>query len=156
MTTPLRLRLHSVHTLDDLQNKMNFSNQISIWLSSSLKEKEMDEVKAFSFNLIDNGGDFSVELIGASEFSEDDPDWACEEIWEANPRAIDIPEGIHENNWEKCLENMKRMISDFLDSGDLNAQALKEIEGIGIGFVDGDMDNSYTERGRSRRSSQRR
>ncbi|MEM1221687.1 MAG: hypothetical protein AAGH40_02915 [Verrucomicrobiota bacterium] len=118
---------------------MNFLDHISVWLRTSLSSANADKIKGYSFNLIENGGEYSVELIGASEFDANDPDWPCEEIFEATPRSIPIPEPVHEGNWESCLTNMATNLRDYLSFGDQSAQILKRADGIAVGFVDGEL-----------------
>ena len=119
---------------------MNFLDQLSVWLRSSLADVDTDKIRGYAFNLVENGGDYSVELIGAAIFDEDDPDWACEEEIEATPRSIPVPEPIHKGSWESCLANMQSILTDFLSFGDASAQILKSADGVAIGFVDGDLE----------------
>lgn len=109
------------------------------WIDSSLEGDVPSEIQGFCFNLIENGGSFSVELIGSSEFDEEDEDWACEEIFEAEQRVIEIPEDVSGDHWEKCLESMTTIIQDYLASNSSGAIKLNKVKGIGIGFVDGNL-----------------
>ena len=118
---------------------MNFLDHLSVWLRASLASADTEQIGGYSFNLIENGGDYSIELIGAPSFDEADPDWACDETFEGTPRSISIPEPIHEGSWESCLKNMKSLLIDYLSFGDENATILKKADGITIGFVDGDL-----------------
>lgn len=122
---------------------MNFLDHLSVWLRASLSDTDSREIRGYSFNLIETGGEYSVELIGASTFDEIDPDWACDEVFEGTPRSIPIPEPIHGGNWESCLTNMKSYLGDYLSFGDENARTLKRADGIAIGFVDGDLHTIY-------------
>jgi len=122
---------------------MNFLDHLSVWLRTSLSKAEVDKIRGYSFNLIENGGEYSVELIGASIYDATDPDWACEEVFEGTPRSISIPEPIHEGSLESCLANMKSYLGDYLSFGDENARMLKQAEGIAVGFVDGDLHTIY-------------
>jgi hypothetical protein len=118
---------------------MNFLDQLFTWLQSSFTAQDTTEIRGYCFNLIENGGEFAVELIGAPEFDEEDPDWACEEAFVSTPRSIPIPQPIHEGHWEKCLANMMKVLSDYLEFDDANAQILKKADGVSTGFVDGDL-----------------
>ncbi|MBT7299175.1 MAG: hypothetical protein HN849_06675 [Victivallales bacterium] len=118
---------------------MNFLDQLFTWLQASFANQDTSEIRGYSFNLVENGGEFSVELIGSPEFDDEGPDWACDEVFVGTPRSIPIPQPIHEGHWEKCLENMVRVLSDYLECGDVNAQILKRAEGTSTGFVDGEL-----------------
>lgn len=114
------------------------------WLEKSLGTEIPDEVKAFSFNLdesaFEEGYEFGVELIGAERFDLEDEDWACDEIWEPTQRKIFIPISYSSENWESCLTKMRDLVVKYLSSNKSAAQKLKSREGIGIGFVDGNLE----------------
>ena len=108
------------------------------------------DIKAYAFNLIDFGfsthtGDSAevlsgIELVGCSQFDRDDPDWACNEVFEAYPRSIDIPASVSGPTWELCLKNMMPLVAEYLERGSQGAHVLKAAKGVGIGFVDGDLE----------------
>lgn len=100
------------------------------------------EVRAFSFNLYELDSDdlpFGVQLIGSSIFDIEDEDWACEQVWDATPRILEIPVTFSMNSWETCLANMKRLVLAAMDQKTIG-ETLKTREGVAIGFVDGDLD----------------
>ncbi|MDX6766531.1 MAG: hypothetical protein SFU85_07050 [Candidatus Methylacidiphilales bacterium] len=118
---------------------MTFDDTFAQWLDTSLSLSPPDQVNGFSFNLTNIQGDrFAIELIGASRFDEQDPDWACDELWQATPRQIEIPAGALGTNWTDVLEGSKQLIARYLNSGKQN-NILKAAEGIAVGFVDGDL-----------------
>lgn len=123
---------------------MTFESIFTSWLAVATKPPISDEVKAFAFNLYEPAGKpnvkFGIELIGAGHFNEDDPDWPCDEIWEPQPRGIDIPVSYSGTDWESCLDKMKTLVATLLSKNDAVALKLKVVEGIGIGFVDGDLE----------------
>ena len=82
---------------------------------------------------------FGVEVIGTSEFSPDDQDWACEEIWEPKHRQLNIPVSFSGESWEQCLVVIQSLIEVFLAKDNRAAIILKSRLGIGVGFVDGDL-----------------
>ena len=123
---------------------MDFENEYVTWLTSGLNEEVPIEVKAFSLNLFEpaliDGVKFGIELIGAERFDPLDEDWACDEIWNPSLRRLNIPIQYSGENWEECLEKMKALTNDFLDTQSIAAQVLQSKEGVGIGFVDGNLD----------------
>lgn len=122
---------------------MSFQEQFSAWLDNALRDGVPDSVKAFSFNLDEpasiNDVKFGVELIGASEFDEDDPDWACEEVWEPVQRRLNIPLSFSGESWEACMAAVRSLIQATLDADGAAAQVLKSRQAVAVGFVDGDL-----------------
>jgi hypothetical protein len=123
---------------------MKFESTFASWLAAALSSRIGDHVKALAFNLYEPafipGVKFGIELIGASFFDEDDLDWPCEEAWEPEIRGIDIPESFSGSDWESCLPNMKTLVINHLEKDNAIAPTLKAVEGVGIGFVDGDLE----------------
>lgn len=123
---------------------MDFEQTFASWLTSSLEEELPGSVKAFSFNLYEpalvDGVKFGIELIGAGEFNKDDPDWACDEVWEPETRGINIQVAYSGDQWEQCLQNLKALLIRTLDSDSPAVRKLKSSQGIAIGFVDGDLE----------------
>ncbi|TQV88228.1 hypothetical protein [Aliikangiella coralliicola] len=118
---------------------MNFEKQFYQWINQSLTGEIPPDVRAFSFNLFETGENFGIELIGASEFDKHNSDWACEEIFEPKLRQLAIPLSYSGNSWEECLEKMNKLCIEYLNSGEPGANILNRSQGIGIGFVDGEL-----------------
>lgn len=123
---------------------MDFENNFVSWLSNSLSQEIPDSVRAFSFNLYEpalvNDVKFGIELIGAESFDEHDSDWACEEVWEPATRSIDIPLSYSSESWETCLERVKALVMKHLSTDAVYSMKLKSKQGVGVGFVDGDLE----------------
>lgn len=83
-----------------------------------------------------------MELVGTECFDEDDEDWPCEEITDFGTR-----EGLLVWNkvakWDEVLGAMISILRGYLENGKC-AEVLKSKVGIGIGFVDGDLEILYT------------
>jgi len=119
---------------------MEFEAFIYQWINESLVNGFPSKVKAFSFNLYERSTNFGFELVGTSEFDEEDADWVCEEVFEPKQRQIDIPVSYSGKSWQQCLEKMKSLVLSYLETDEPGAVVLKQAQGVGIGFVDGDMD----------------
>lgn len=93
---------------------LDFEKRFNSWLEACLGQAIPDTVKAFSFNLYEPAGDpvvkFGIELVAAGMFSEDDPDWACDEVWEPKTRGISIPVEFSGEEWQPCLQKMKALV----------------------------------------------
>ncbi len=123
---------------------MNFEEQFAAWLHESLAEDIPSDVEAFCFNLYEPAGQrdvkFGIELIGAGRFDETDPDWPCDEVWEPQRRGISIPRAYSGEDWEQCLGKLKALLERQLAGSLPGVAPLKRARGIGIGFVDGDVE----------------
>ena len=119
---------------------MSFETTFHNWLNNSLGKEIPQAVEAFSFNLYEMRNNFSIELIGASEFDIDDSDWPCQEVFEATPRVLEIPMEYSGKTWKECLDKMKSLVLSQLKSNSSTSQILNRSKGVGIGFVDGDLE----------------
>lgn len=122
---------------------MDFPEEFDGWLASVLATELPSPLVAFSFNLFEldsTGAKYGIELVGSDEFDPDDTDWACCEVWVANPRSISIPRTFADEGWEKCLNDTKRLLAKALAKPSVSASKLKEKEAVAIGFVDGDLE----------------
>lgn len=131
---------------------MEFSDQFRQWLAQALADEPPAAVQAFAFNLLDygiaadddaDGGDegvmFGIELTGAASFDAADPDWACDEVWEPARRVLDIPLAFSGTDWESCLRAIDILLRQTLAGADRSARLLTSRQGVGLGFVDGDL-----------------
>ncbi len=123
---------------------MSFEISFDDWLRDALVTPKPDEVKGYSFNLYEldpsKEAQFGVELIGTGSFDLEDTDWACDEVWEPKQRLLVIPLQFSGKEWEGCLAKIRNLVVSQLESNSRAATVLKQANGIGIGFVDGDLD----------------
>jgi hypothetical protein len=121
----------------------HFPHQYRAWLEAALAEGIPNDVVALVFNLFEQTSEasrYGVELVGASEFDRDNPDWACSETWEPpKGRKADIPLSFCDGSWEVCLSQMRDLISSFLREPSPLSRKLNSVRGIGVGFVDGEL-----------------
>jgi len=119
-----------------------FEAEFFNWLDRSLRQPIPETVVAFAFNLNEHAHqpqNFSLELIGAPTFDPDKSDWACDDIFNATPKTIYIPNSFSGETWEDCLQVITKLISDYLARNSNGANLLKSAQAIGVGFVDGDL-----------------
>lgn len=123
---------------------MDFEQKLKCWLDDSLAQDVPASVKAFSLNLYEpalvDGVKFGIELVGTGTFDEKDSDWACDEVWEPNPRGINIPIEYSGDEWEQCLQRLKALLVQLLGTDSASIRTLKSKQGVGLGFVDGDLE----------------
>ena len=123
---------------------MTFEDSLRTWLARSLAESIPEGVTAFSFNLFEYPETatvkFGVELVGCGCFDPANSDWACDEVWEPVKRAIEIPVSFSGRNWEVCQRKVRALIAEGLFADIRIGKALKSVQGVGLGFVDGDLE----------------
>ncbi len=114
---------------------MDFKNEFHNWANRNL---EAANSHAYCFNLIENSDVYSIELVGTNSFDSQDEDWACDECFEATPRSIEI--GNEFDNWESCLWSMVDFLEGYIGSNEIGANILNKSKGVGVGFVDGNLE----------------
>ena len=117
-------------------------NKVSEWIDGVLSDGVPDEAVAFCFNLYENEDYYwSMELIGAGRFDPDDQDWACDEVTDFNLRES-LFTFQAECEWDEALQTMIDILKKYLNDCKY-ADLLKSREGVGVGFVDGDIEIIY-------------
>ncbi|MGX8774358.1 MAG: hypothetical protein ACSW8G_04800 [Bacillota bacterium] len=109
------------------------------FVDTALSGEVPEEVVAICFNLYDDPGDrWSVEVVGTSAFDREDSDWACAEVTDFGTRKAPYA-WTEEAEYEEIQEKSVEVVRKYLESGSC-AEKLKAVEGIGVGFVDGDLE----------------
>lgn len=110
------------------------------WIDEALDQGIPDGVVALNFNLYDDeDADWSAELIGASSFSMENDDWACDEVTDFGTREEPFSWHDEDKDWEEILQVFKDEVARYLNEGK-HAKKLQEYKAIGVGFVDGEID----------------
>lgn len=120
--------------------------EFSHWLDDLLENNTIPEdAKAFCFNLYEESAEdciYAVQLIASGEFDETDDsgEWACEEVWssEENIFCIDTSDE-DEKGWQHARDLYREMVEEYIKTG-THRRMLTSLNGIGIGFVDGDLE----------------
>ena len=128
---------------DNLTNKeRKMYQKVENWLNSVLTQKVPAGVAAYIFNLYeDEGSNWSIELVGTGRFDEEDEDWACDEVADFGTRENPLT-WQKDVEWSEALEEMITVLKQYLDTG-MYADVLKMGKGVGVGFVDGDIEILY-------------
>ncbi len=124
---------------------MTMYSKIEEWLNNLLEQEIPSETVAFCFNLYEDAGDaWSLELVGTGDFDDDpgNPDWACEEVTDFDTREAPLS-WEKEAEWDEILDDVITALKQYLETG-IHADILKAYAGVGVGFVDGDMEILYT------------
>src|SRR5262245_30099940 len=115
----------------------SFRKKFDAWLDRALAKPVPAHVVAFNFNLSEP---WSVELIGADRYSEEDADWACPpEAFRPKGKKLRLPESECGSDWQSVLEAAKSLVVSFLDRGSSGSERLRQAQGVTVGFVDGDL-----------------
>jgi hypothetical protein len=109
------------------------------WADKALARPIPKGTVAFHFNLYEGEDSFHVQLIGSGEFSRDDPDWPCDETFTTGEDIFELPYSVVGTEWEGCLEIAKAAVVEYIAAGG-KATVLRASKGVGIGFVDGDVE----------------
>lgn len=127
-------------TLDKFKKIKNQNKKFKEWLDNILKTKLPAGVIAINFNLYEDGDNkWSIELIGASSFDENNEDWACDEIFTTRDNPFVL---VEESDWKTIEIIYTNLINEYLENGKYS-NMLKQYTAIGIGFVDGDISIVY-------------
>lgn len=105
------------------------------WIDMVLEKDFPEEMVGVVFNLYEERDNkWSVELVGTSIFDADDEDWRCEEVYDTRENPF---EWQQDTTWQDVLENVIDIFKKYLEEGKY-ADKLKEYQGVGTGFADGD------------------
>jgi hypothetical protein len=119
---------------------MDIDEAFSKWIDAALSANESQRVVAYNFNLYEGAApEFHVELIGASEFTKDDEDWACAEVFATRDNLFVIPHDLAGEKWEDGLAFAVKLVRRYLEEGELR-DTLKARKAVGVGFVDGNIE----------------
>lgn len=110
------------------------------WLNRVLDENVPIEGVAINFNLYEDADmNWSIQLISASSFDEEDQDWCCEEQFTSGE---DLFSWHQDTGWEEIFDISCDMIRKYLIDGKYSEE-LKKYEAVAAGFADGDLEIIY-------------
>ena len=128
-------------------NHAEIYSEFADWLDNLLENNDMPEnTQAFNFNLYEESEDeyiYGVQIIASDRFDADDDDWACYEIWSSEEDIFCVSTSDEDDKgWQQFLKFMTEIVCDYLENGK-HKDILFNSKGIGIGFVDGEIDIIY-------------
>ena len=120
------------------------NEKIVNWIDNVLDTEIPKTVVAFCFNLYEESDEYTwaMELIGAERFDSEDEDWPCYEVTDFNSREH-LYRWKMECEWDEALDHMVNELKQYLENGKY-AELLKSKDGVGVGFVDGDIEILYS------------
>ena len=116
-----------------------FEVQFANWLERITEnEKPPDSLVAFNIGLFETKEGYAAYLISASSYSEEDEDWACNEIFTPKERYFYFPTAFARKvKWEQAQEVVVKSVKEFLDNHP--DSFLVKTEVVTVGFDDGDL-----------------
>ncbi|MDI9498428.1 MAG: hypothetical protein QM270_08110 [Bacillota bacterium] len=130
---------------NDRSKEESGTHGLTNWLDGVLQRDIPGDVKAFAFNLYDDGnGNWSMELVGTRSFDPADTDWPCDEMTDFGTRAAPF-RWNDAQRWDQVLEKAISVLKEYLKNGKY-AAVLMSREGVGAGFVDGDLEILHSRR----------
>ena len=116
--------------------------QFNTWVDRILSDVGATPVVAYNFNLYEHENEFVVQLVGTDSFDLRDEDWACDESFTSGEDLFYLPHSVFGNHWRKGLEVTSFLVKNYLQQGN-HATYMKDTRGVGVGFVDGNIDLIY-------------
>jgi hypothetical protein len=108
------------------------------WVDTALSRRIPSNTAAFHFNLYEGSDSVHVQLIGTKRFDAYSQDWPEECTFTTGEDIFEFPYSAVTAKWETNLKASMSAIRQYLSSG-ANATVLKSFEGVGVGYVDGDV-----------------
>lgn len=106
------------------------------WIDMVLEKDFPPEMVAVAFNLYEDvDNNWSVELVGTSIFDANDEDWVCDEVFDTRDDTFSWQQ---DTSWQEVLDDVTSILKKYLEEGKY-ADKLKMYQGVGVGFVDGDV-----------------
>jgi hypothetical protein len=120
---------------------MTFKEQFDNWITRLAKmETPTNDILAFNFGLFETENGYTIYVIGAKTFDEEDSDWATEADFEPKDRYLEInPSETEGLEWTQVLEKVKLTVEDFVSSDKFENSFLRHAKFITTGFDDGDL-----------------
>jgi hypothetical protein len=120
--------------------------RFAAWTDHACSRTIPEAALAFSFNLAETSDAFVVELIGSPTFEPENPDWACDEVFEVRDPEFALPHAEVGNEWERVLRIAVTMVRRYLQDTTNAGGRLREATVVAVGFVDGDLEIVWPEK----------
>ena len=113
-------------------------NEFFAWADYVLAREIPSSTVGFHFNLYEGIDSVHVQLTGIDSFVTKPEYWPGEEIFSTGEYIFEVPFVVAGDTWQEWLVSLKALVSSYIASGERSV-VLKKSQGVGIGFVDGDM-----------------
>jgi len=119
-----------------------FYLEFNAWTDRLLSKHASSAVVAYNFNLYEHANEFAIQLVGTRSFDLRNQDWPCDQIFSSGEDLFCLPHNVVGDKWQDGLEAAKSLVKTYLDHG-TQAALFKASCGVGVGFVDGDIELAY-------------
>ena len=120
------------------ENKIEEFNYVGFttWLNKILQNSLPENTKAVNFNIYEEPQPYiyGIQFVATSSFDLNNDDWACDEIFSSNENMYFF---TNKNGWENVLQEVEENVKLYLKKEE--SSILKKYDGIGLGFVDGEL-----------------
>ena len=119
--------------------EINFNAAIKQWLIRiSRSENPPSEIVAYNIGLFQTETGYRAYLSGATSFSDEDSDWACDETFTPSERYFAFPRDLSNVDWDRALAVTVDAVKDFLAENP--ASFLNTAKAVTVRFDDGDLE----------------
>lgn len=120
---------------------MRTKENIIEWLGRMTQKESLDkDIIAFNFGLFEGENGYMIYLVGSKEFDDENYDWAANEDFTPQEKYLPLTgDEFKDLDWEQALNQVKQLLSEYINSDDFQKSLLKEAKAITTGFDDGDL-----------------
>ncbi|WP_282296454.1 hypothetical protein [Stenotrophomonas sp. PS02289] len=112
------------------------------WIDAALSQAIPENTEAFHFNLYEGRDSVHVQLVGNETFDPGDSPgtyyWPGAETFSTGEAIFEVPFSVAGDDWQAWLSTLTQWIDDYIANGSMSS-VLRSRQGVGLGFVDGDM-----------------
>jgi hypothetical protein len=108
------------------------------WLNGALPDHTEARAVAFILNLYEGTETFDAQIAGATRFDAVDRSWAADTTFSSAQDLFSVQRAAVDDSWQRALRLYDELLSDYLRTG-RRRDVLTAAQGIGVGFVDGDV-----------------
>ena len=117
-------------------------DQFNAWVDGIVSGVGSTPVVAYNFNIYEHDNGFAVQIVGTNSFDLTDEDWACDEAFSSGEDLFDLPRSVFGTEWQGGLDAANLLVKNYLQHGK-QAEVMKAACGVGVGFVDGNIELVY-------------
>jgi hypothetical protein len=116
--------------------------ELFAWIDHALSKDLPRQTVSFHFNLYEGHDSVHIQLMGTDRFEPGEvPEhdyWPGLETFSTGEQVFEIPFSVAGSDWKQWFATCKDMLCAYIAEGDRSG-VLHASQGVGAGFVDGDM-----------------
>lgn len=131
--------MNCISNLLNIKAAKDMKREIAQWLKEINNTTLPNDIVALNFGIFETEEGYGLYMIGATEYCEDDEDWACEPVaYKSDYLILNDPE-LKTMNWEGVLEKIVKILHEALFGYVSDGQSLFYGKIITTGFDDGEL-----------------